>query len=71
MFCHVGETPEPVIDVVVLVTKPSVPISSTAAPHALGDVVVEMNIDLLLDALSRYSIKDLTVLVHCVESWGI
>ena len=56
---HISEASRPVGCREVGVSPPTVSIASRAAPHALGDMVVEMNKDLLLRTLGGHGIKDL------------
>jgi hypothetical protein len=42
-----------------LTAEPCVPITCAAAPHRFGDVVVQMDPDLLLGELGSHSVEDL------------
>ena len=44
-----------------LVSPPGVPIDRGATPSSLGNVVIKMDVDLLLCALVRNSIKNLPI----------
>lgn len=59
MVGHIRQTSNPVIGVEVLVSPPSIPIIGRAAPHALGDVVIQVDIDLLFRAFRNNGIEDL------------
>lgn len=59
MFCHVAQTSDPVVQVKIGVSPPSVSVSSAATPHAARDVVVEVDVYLLICELSGDGIKHL------------
>lgn len=59
MISHVAEASCPVCDGEVSVSPPAVSVSGRATPHPFADVVIQVDIDLLLRALGRNSIKDL------------
>lgn len=60
MFGHISNASCPVGDGEVGVSPPSVSICCTAAPSALGNMVVEVNVDLIGRTLRSDGIKDLS-----------
>lgn len=56
---HICNSSCPVGDGEVSVSPPGIPICCAAAPRALGDVVVEVNIDLVRRTLGSHGIEDL------------
>lgn len=58
MVGHVGKTSHPIVGVVVSVSPPCVAIGATAAPLTAGDVVIEVDVDLLSVQLLNDSVED-------------
>jgi hypothetical protein len=54
---HVLQASLPIRNVEVGVSEPGISVSFGTAPHGLGDMVVEVDIDLLLEAFCRNGIK--------------
>lgn len=59
MVGHVGQSASPVCDGKVCVPPPGISIICIAAPRPLGDVIVEMNVNLIGGTLCCNSIEDL------------
>jgi hypothetical protein len=59
MSGHILQASPPLRYVEVGVSEPSISVSFRTTPHGLGNVVVEVDIDLLLEAFCCNGIKDL------------
>lgn len=73
MSGHVLDASFPLFYVEVGVVEPAISIYIWEAPHCLGDMVVEVDIDLLLEAFCSYGIKDYRKLakLHFCWKWGL
>lgn len=65
---HVGQSADPVRRIELGVTPPGVSIVTGATPLALGHVVIEEDVDLLLLAFGSDSVVDLCLQVSMIES---
>lgn len=61
MISHIGETASPVRNGEVSISPPSIPIASVATPRPLGNMIVEVDVDLVGGALGSDSVEDLII----------
>lgn len=61
VISHVGKSSRPVRDGEVCVSPPAVSVVCTAAPRALGDVIIQMDVDLVGSSLCCNGIVDLDI----------